>query len=163
MHRRCVLGSIGIGILGAGCTGSVFSSCPDPDLDEELSYEARNAEQFIDGEKVVLVASPDDVERFNERRMDIQDEGWVRNTDFQTEFVLGVQATTSSEPSEIEGLGVERVDSSEVHAYTCIENRGRTDDAAPHPILFRVAHDGTVPEDASATHWEDGDERTIGQ
>ncbi|AGB36971.1 hypothetical protein [Natronococcus occultus] len=161
MNRRHVLGSVGIGILGAGCTGSVVSSCPDPDIDEELAYEARNAEQFTDGEETILVTSPDDVGRFNERLMDIQDEGWVRETDFRTEFVLGIQATTSSESSEIESLGVERVDSSEVRAYTCIENRGRTDDAAPHPILLRVVHDGTVPEDVSAIHWEDGDERTI--
>lgn len=164
MKRRYVLSgtSSSAVLLLAGCLDSLLSSCPDPDMGDELSYEERNSERLTGSrDEAILVTDSDDVDQFDKYHFDIVDEGWVRDTDFETHFVLGIQVISSGESSDLEVLGVERVDPTTVRAYTCITRSGMTDDAVPYVRLLCVPHDGDVPEAASVVHWEDGDERTI--
>ena len=167
MNRRSLLAVAALSVppLTAGCLSDLgttlsntASGCPDPGLSNELDYEARESGELKDlWTGAVLLRSPDEIDRLDERVLDAEDETWIRETDFSADVVVGVQVGSSGQSSDIEILGVER-DGETLSVYSCIERPGMEDDWGAYTRLLRVAHDGEPPTAVVLTHREGGEE-----
>lgn len=161
MRRRrwlALLSGCGVGST-AGCVSSHHRGCPTPKLEDELQYERRSSTAVLDpGDAGVrLLERASDLDRLDTEHIEPELARWARNTPFETQVVLAIQVGSSGQSTPLEVRGVARDDET-VHAYTCIEERGATDDWAPFAALLRVPYEDRPPADARLTHWEAGDE-----
>lgn len=159
MHRRDVLAGAVLGAtVGPGCL--TRSGCPDPELENGLTYQERRPGRVLElgTEGVVLVTDPGDADRLD---APADHEQWVRDTDFDDLVVLGTQVGSSGDSSELRVLGVDREDRDTVHAYTCIHRQGGTDDWQAYARLLRVPRGETPPTTARLTHWEADEKQTF--
>lgn len=165
MNRRRWLGRIAAGgaVLAPGCLSSQESGCPSPTIGQELAYEQRRPSAAFDiGEEGIrVVDSSEGVARFDDEHLDPAVERWARETRFDEQVVAGLQVGSSVESSPLKILGVERDTTAALHVYSCIEEKGATDDWAPYASVLRVPFEGTPPESATLTHWEAGAKRTL--
>lgn len=163
MQRRQVLTSmVGIGTAGlAGCL-EVFDSCPDPEIESELSFDVNQLDgRLIDEPPVTMVGlaiSAEDVDQFDGATTDEQ--AWVRDTDFDQSVVVGVQLVAGSDASSPVILGVGQENGADIRVYTCIEYGGQQADAVPHSYLLRVNHSGELPDVAHLSNWMDDEWRS---
>lgn len=163
MNRRSVLAAgLSLFPIGGGCVSriTIAGSCPDPAIENELSYEEYDSGPLKDlWDGAVLVTGIDEIDRFDEWLLNDVDRQWIAETDFTRNVVLGVQVGSSGESSDLEILGVER-DGGTVHVYSCIAKPGRTDDWLAYTRLLRVTYEGDPPDSAVLTHWEGGEKTT---
>ncbi|WP_227355894.1 hypothetical protein [Haladaptatus salinisoli] len=159
MKRRVFLSTTAL-TLSNGCLSLLASDCPNPTLEDELSYEKRDATSLFIGEGAVLVTDRDETNRFNSRVFGGAAKQWVKDTELDNKVVLGIQVGTSGESSPLQILGVERKNATTFNAYTCIAHPGQTNDWVPYAKLLRVPHDEQVPTTAILTHWEGGTKQT---
>lgn len=162
MKRRTALRSVVwcLCISGAGCLSRITGGCPDPELENELSYEVHESAGLRSHwEGATLLTDAEEIDRFDEEWMSDDDRQWIKETEFSQSVVLGVQVGSSSRSSDIEVLGVER-DGDALHAYTCISDPGGTDDWQAYSRLLRVPRGEEPPTAAVLTHWSGGEETT---
>lgn len=163
-RRRCLglLGGVGLA-FSSGCLSNIEHGCPAPDLENELEYEQRTASAVYPvGEEGVRIARDSaDVDRFDSEYLESIIAEWARNTDFDQQVVLGIQVGSSGESSPLNILGVERENNETVHACSCIEKKGATDDLGPYASVLRVPFEEQPPENATLTHWEAGEKQVF--
>lgn len=165
MNRRqwlALLGGAGA-INSTGCLSSGSEGCPVPSLQNELEYEQRSPTAvFKTGDEGIrLVSSSAEVDRFDSDYLESEIAQWARDSQFNEQVVLGIQVGSSGESSSLKVLGVEREDDGSIHAYSCIERKGATDDWVPNAGVLRVPFEEKRPETATLTHWEAGEKRVF--
>ncbi|MCU4926602.1 hypothetical protein OB905_11520 [Halobacteria archaeon AArc-dxtr1] len=166
MNRRDVLRGAGVAMTAslAGCLETVDElstrfggGCPSRDI-EELSYESQRSSRDIIGfeQGIRLATAADHAEKFD------REFRFIRETDFETSVIVGVQAisSVSSDAFEISAVGLE--DESTIHVFTCIPDSSRSDVAYTHARLLRIPREevGSTVQRAFLTHWNDGTEST---
>lgn len=165
MQRRqwlALLGGAG-GANATGCLSSIGHGCPAPNVQNELEYEQRTATAvFATGDEGVrLVESSAEVDQLDSEYLESEVARWARNTQFEERVVLGIQIGSSGESTPLKVLGVEREDDGTIHAYSCIEQKGASDDWVPYASVLRVPFEEQPPEKATLTHWEAGEKRVF--
>jgi hypothetical protein len=171
MRRRTLLASAGTAVSIGGCLGDDGNSepdedesCPDPDLDDDLAYSSHEPTRLFEAADggivdVALLTGPDDAGRFD-ADLDVADESFIEETDFETGAVIGVQIGLSGDSTAPVPLGVER-EGEVIRAYTCIEESGSTEDLMMYALLIRTETGSDPVETAEVVHYEDGSESRL--
>lgn len=162
MKRRVILATAGLSMsIGIGGCAEFFSQCPDPDINEELSYENHRIEDgggYTGDDIALLFTSVPEIDDDLKRVLDKDGIEFVAETDFDEYSVVIVQVGSSVGSSELEVLGVGREDQTTIRVYTCVADESGTDDWYPRTQVLRVDHEGQVPESAVGTHFKEDNE-----
>jgi len=176
MKRRTFGISAGAALLAAVGTatqgfGLLDDGCPDPDLENPLSFEANDVKarmESVPGEEVadgVLVTTREEVDGLEEyavgvpgnERKGLRGDGYkvgpegkeiLRGLDFEEAYAVPIEVAGDDDPLRV--LGVDRVSESMIRVHTC-HGRNRPDDAAMMTRLLLMPRDGAAPETVEVT------------
>ncbi|MFC4990517.1 hypothetical protein [Saliphagus infecundisoli] len=166
MNRRSALSMLsggGVAVI-SGCLSMRQENCPQPDIENELSYNVRIPEGSGShtGDGIELITTPEDINNLTAEGLNDEDERWIADTNFD-EYVVSVIKESSGgdgSNSKFEIMGVGQESENTLHIYSCIAEVGSGDVGYLYLRLLRVSHEGLPLDRAVYTHWEEGDEST---
>jgi len=141
MNRRALLKNVGglsaafavTGRIGVGAHELLGPDCPDPDMENPVSYEVHHVSvrvASVPGEELVggfLVTSRDSIDRLDEHAVGSDARDVLRDLDFDEQYAVGVKVVADDDPLRV--LGADRRSESTLHVHTR-HGTNRTDSMA---------------------------------
>jgi hypothetical protein len=136
------------GGTAVGAHKALGPDCPDPDMENPVSYDVHYVfvrVRSVPGEEVAggfLVTSREALDRLDEHRVGSDAREILRDLDFDEQYAVGVVVVADGRPFRV--LGADRRSESTLHVHTC-HGTNPTDEAAMASWLLVIERGESAP------------------